>query len=80
MDLNRLVPVLRWVSRIGKIGLFLMLGTLIGGDMLVQAFGGSVDEKALVASAMPLLVIFALLGAGGEILVRTFGSGTKAKR
>ncbi|MDN7754753.1 hypothetical protein [Burkholderia gladioli] len=80
MDLQRLTPALRRTARIGKIGLFLTLMIIIGGDMLVHVLGGSVDQKALVAAAMPLLSIFALLGAGGEILVRTFGAATKSKR
>lgn len=80
MDLERLKPALRRTARIGKIGFFLTVMIIIGGDMLVDVLGGSVDGKALVAAAMPLLVIFALLGAGGEILVRTFDAATKPKR
>lgn len=80
MDLKRFVSVLRRLSRIGKIGLFLTLGIIIGGDMLVHVLGGSVDEKALVASVAPLIMIFAALGAGGEILGRTLAAGQEARR
>ncbi len=38
--------------------------------MLAQISGGPVDEKALVASAMPFITVFAFLAAGGAILVR----------
>ncbi|WP_257820189.1 hypothetical protein [Burkholderia glumae] len=70
MDLKRFVPMFRWLSRIGMIGLILTLGITIGVYMLAQISGGPVDEKALVASAMPWITVFAFLAAGGAILVR----------
>lgn len=62
--------VLRWTGRVGKLGLMATLAMAIGSDMLLKTLGSPVNEKALVAGAMPFVIAFAILAAGGDIASR----------
>jgi hypothetical protein len=77
MKMQLMVSVVKWTGRLGKLGLFMTIAVAFGTDMLTKEFGGPVDEKALVAAAMPYLVLFAVLGAGGDIAFRFISDAAK---
>lgn len=67
-------------ARTGKIGLFLTLMVFVGGDMFVKAFGGVLDEHQLVVASAPLIFLFGILAACGEIAARTLGNAANVKQ